>query len=201
MKVIYRTLSTSRNPKPEPNTDLKQTGKSQGSGLRSPPRHCALASAPFPLHPTEETSEPEKETHRNPWQYSGVQTCSGVGRSGPFCSGSASSLPGLRRGRFLPASRHLLPGGRCGGRASADALVPLLTWIRLPRATPSLPPPSRANQSQLPKKVTSVGFPARPLSPIPVSRPEEPSQGEDGQKSGGPSWARWFSLSLTPSRD
>lgn len=182
MKVIYRTLSTSRNPKPEPNTDLKQTGKSQGSGLRSPPRHCALASAPFPLHPTEETSEPEKETHRNPWQYSGVQTCSGVGRSGPFCSGSASSLPGLRRGRFLPASRHLLPGGRCGGRASADALVPLLTWIRLPRATPSPPEPSKSIPT------SQKGHICRFSGPTPLPNPSQTTRGAEPRRGRPEEW-------------
>lgn len=76
-------------------------------------------------------------TYRNLWRHSGSRICSGAGRSGPFCSGNASSLPGLRQGTFQPASLHPRPGGR---RSPKSALGH-------PRAAPHL--------SSLPPKVST----------------------------------------------
>lgn len=45
----------------------------------------------------------DRRTHRNLWRHSGSQICSGAERSGPFCSGNASSSPGLLQGTFQPA--------------------------------------------------------------------------------------------------
>lgn len=79
----------------------------------------------------------EKKTYRNLWKHSGFQTCSGAGRSGPFCSGNASSLPGLPQGTFQPAYLHPQPGGCCSQGVSTDTLQLLLTWAHcLYRPTP-----------------------------------------------------------------
>lgn len=110
----------------------------------------------------------------------------------PACGGARSCQPPVTSCLEVGAAVERQQTPSCRSSPGFDSLE------RLP---PSLPPPEPSKSIPTSQKVTSVGFPGRPLSPIPVRRPEEPSQGEDGQKSGCPSWARWFSLSLTPSRD
>lgn len=148
-----------------------------------------------------------KHTHRNPWRRSGCQTCSGAGRSGPFCSGNASSLPGLLRGTFQPVSLHPRAGGGRSHRVSSDtaALLLALSWTP-PRASPSevrgdLPKRSHVNGEAGGEarrwtrqgKVRAMGSPyrAEEVQPQPQPQPPAESRGwaairETGTRSLGP---------------
>lgn len=93
-------------------------------------------------------SSRRNETYRNLWRHSGSQTCSGAGRSGPFYSGSASSLPGLRQGTFQPAFPHPQLGGRRSQRVPlghpSAAPPPDLTHL-LPEASTQILAPRRSH--------------------------------------------------------
>lgn len=108
------------------------------------------------------------QTYRNLWRHSGFQTCSGAGRSGPFCSGNASSSPGLRQGTFQPASLHPRPGGRCSQKTARRHLHTAAA------AAPLSPPPSvKPSGSQVHRKghICRLCGPSLPLFSIGEPKP------------------------------
>lgn len=158
--------------------------ETHSSDLRSPPRRCAPASAPYLKHQN---------------QRSGLTEIFG---------GAPGSGLALAQGEAaLSAQEAPHPCPACGGARSSQP--PVTSCLEagaaverpqtpLCRSSPGLdslpPPPGRANQSQLPKW-SHLG---RTLSTILVRRPEEASPGEDSQRSGCPSCVRGLSLSLAP---
>lgn len=179
--------------------DLKDW-KIRGPTSDPRPRFWAPASAPFPLYPTDETFKPEKRLTEvfGGTPGSGFALAQGEAALSaqeaphpcPACGGARSSQPPFTSCPEVGAAEGLPQTPRCCSSPGISS------YERLP--TPSPPPPAEQNRSRLSKKVTSVGFPGRPLSPVPVRQPELPNRGGEGWGRGCPSQVRRSSLCLTP---